>query len=333
MLTHDLHCIGASAGGVEALQQLLAGLPRDLPATVCIVLHTAPASLGMLPSVLQRACVLPVVSPQDRQPFARGCVYVAPPDQHLLVMGDRIRVVRGPKENRHRPAIDPLFRSAAWSFGPRVVGIVLTGMLDDGTAGLWAIKMCGGVSVVQDPAEALYAEMPLNAIRNVEIDHRLPVNQIAPLLTELAHRPIRPLPPPDRADRLRVESEFAMLDRESRDMNLLEGKPTTFTCPSCHGSLWELTEGGLLRFRCHTGHAFGTESLQAAQADALEEALYAALRALEEKAFVSRRLAEHDRDKHPDASAQLVREATQLEERAGLIRQLVSQPLPQPEKG
>src|SRR5262245_54623082 len=146
MPNHDLHCIGASAGGVDALRRLLSGLPSDFPATVCIVLHTAPSPTSLLTEVLQLHCDLPVISPQDRQPFERGCVYVAPPDRHLLVMGDRMRVVRGPKENRHRPGIDPLFRSAAWSFGPRVVGVVLTGMLDDGTAGLWAIKMCGGVS-------------------------------------------------------------------------------------------------------------------------------------------------------------------------------------------
>ena len=323
MANHDLHCIGASAGGVEALQRLLGGLPRDFPATVCIVLHTAPVALGMLASVLQRSCNLPVVAPQDRQPFELGHVYIAPPDRHLLVMGDRMRVVRGPKENRHRPAIDPLFRSAAWSFGPRVVGVVLTGMLDDGTAGLWAIKMCGGVSIVQDPAEASYPDMPENAIKNVQIDHCVPLAEIAGILSELARQPAAPLPTPDRADRFRIESEFAMLDRESKDMSLLEAKPTNFTCPSCHGVLWELTEGGLLRFRCHTGHAFGAETLRHAQSEALEEALYAAMRALEEKAAASRRLAEHNGEKDPQESARLQEEATKMEERAELMRKLV----------
>lgn len=305
------------------MQQLLSGLPGDFPGAVCVVLHTAASSHGMLPTVLQRTCPLPVLSPQDKQPLEMGRVYVAPPDRHLLVMGDRIRVVRGPKENRHRPAIDPLFRSAAWSFGPRVVGVVLTGMLDDGTAGLWAIKMCGGVSVVQDPEDAYYPDMPENAIKNVEIDHRLPLASIAELLDRLAREPVAPLPTPDRADRYRVESEFAMLDRESKDMSLLEAKPTNFTCPSCHGTLWELTEGGMLRFRCHTGHAFGAESLREAQSEALEEALYAAMRALEEKAAASRRLAEHNGEKDPSERARLEDEATRMEERAELVRQLV----------
>src|SRR5579872_4446515 len=149
MFNRDVHCVGASAGGVPALQRLLSGLPGDLPASVCIVLHTAPITPSALGDVLQKDCALPVVWPLDKQPFERGHVYVAPPDHHLLVVRDRLRVVRGPKENRHRPAVDPLFRSAAWSLGPRVIGVVLTGMLDDGTAGLWAIKTCGGVAVVQ----------------------------------------------------------------------------------------------------------------------------------------------------------------------------------------
>src|SRR5262249_52473712 len=162
--------------------------------------------------------------------------------------------------NRHRPAVDPLFRSAAWSLGPRVVGVVLTGMLDDGTAGLWAIKTCGGVAVVQDPLDAAFPSMPQNALNAVEIDHCLPIDRIAALLTGLAREPIPSVFTPDKADQFRIESEFAMLERESKDMNLLNAKSTAFTCPTCHGALWELTEGDLLRFRCHTGHAFGAES-------------------------------------------------------------------------
>ena len=323
MFHRDVHCIGASAGGVTALQRLLCELPRDLPASVCIVLHTSPITPSSLTSVLQARCPLPVISPQDDEPIERGRVYIAPPDHHLLLFRDRLRVVRGPKENRHRPAVDPLFRSAAWSLGPRVVGVVLTGMLDDGTAGLWAIKACAGIAVVQDPLSAAFPSMPQNALNAVEIDYCLPLDRIAALLDELARQPVASIPAPDRADQFRIESEFAMLERESRDMNLLHAKPTGFTCPSCHGALWELTEGDLLRFRCHTGHAFGSESLQAAQSEALEEALYAALRALEEKASASRRLAQHDGNRRPEETARLQQEAQNLEERAELMRQLL----------
>lgn len=324
MPTHDIHCIGASAGGVDALQRLLSALPANHSAAVCIVLHTAPIGPGKLAHVLQRECLLPVSSPQDEQPFEAGRVYVAPPDRHLLVMGNRLRVVRGPKENRHRPAIDPLFRSAAWTFGPRVVGVVLTGMLDDGTAGLWAIKMCGGVTVIQDPDEAPYPSMPLSARNNVEIDHSLRLDEIAPLLDQLARKPVASQPAPDRADQYRVESEFCTMDRESKDMDLLPAKLTTLTCPSCNGTLWEFNEGGRLRFRCHTGHAFGPESLLAEQADSLEEALYAAMRALQEQSTASRMLAEHHRMIDPQESQRLEAEARKAEERANTLRQLVS---------
>src|SRR5215469_16540682 len=171
---HDIVAIGASAGAIEALTALVGALPADFPGTLFIVVHTSPDACSKVPQILGRAGVLPVVAPQDMTVFAPGRIYVSSPNRHMLLERDHVRIVRGPKENRHRPAIDPLFRSAAWAYGPRVVGVILTGSGDDGAAGQWAIKSCGGTTVVQDPATAAHPEMPESALLHNEIDHILP---------------------------------------------------------------------------------------------------------------------------------------------------------------
>ncbi|MHB8597769.1 MAG: chemotaxis protein CheB [Ktedonobacteraceae bacterium] len=187
MPEHDIIVIGASAGGVEALITLTATLPPNLQAAVFIVLHIPAQSPSMLPDILNRAGSLKVVSATDNAKIEYGHIYVAPPDFHLLVESEHIRVVSGPRENRHRPAIDPLFRSAASAYGSRVMGVILTGSLDDGTAGLQAIKRCGGLAIVQDPQDALFPSMPLSALANVQVDYTLPLAQIGPLLGNLSH--------------------------------------------------------------------------------------------------------------------------------------------------
>src|SRR5262245_48658533 len=179
---HDIITIGASAGGVETLSRLVATLPADLPASLFVVLHIDPEAPSVLGGILSAAGKLPAVEATDGAPIEHGKIYVGTANCHLLVEPDRVRVVHGPKENRHRPAIDPLFRSAAWAFGRRVVGVVLTGMLDDGSAGLWAIKSCGGVTVVQDPAEAYFPDMPANALVHLKVDYSLPIAEMGPLL-------------------------------------------------------------------------------------------------------------------------------------------------------
>src|SRR5689334_11676330 len=226
------------------------------------------------------------------------------------------------KKNRHRPAVDPLFRSAAWAYHSRVVGVVLSGNLDDGTAGLSAIKACGGMAVVQDPAEALFSDMPFNALRNVAVDHQLTIKQIARLLNDLANRTT-----PDASDHvsspIQTEVEFIKMTKEAEDMSQLGGNPTAFACPSCHGALWELQNGNLTRYRCHTGHAFSPESLLAEQSDAIEQALYSAFRALREKATALRRLAARF-DNMPELQRDYELRANDAEKSADSIRDLLN---------
>lgn len=286
----DIVVIGASAGGVEALTGLVRKLPAGLGASLFVVLHMAAKQKSMLPRILSAAGPLPAKHARDGEPIVSGRIYVAPPDHHLLLHETHVRVVRGPSENGHRPAIDPLFRTAASSFGPRVIGVVLSGALDDGTAGLVAIKGHGGLALVQDPNEALVDMMPRSALENVEIDHVLPISEMAALLPALVRE--EAAPPPARSALLEEESA---LQPTGAAGELKVGVPSGLGCPACGGVLNELHEGDLLRFRCRLGHAFAPESLYDEQRGALESALWAALRALEEQEALGRRMAEHAR--------------------------------------
>ena len=287
----DIIVIGASAGGVEALKQLVHGLPADLPAAVFVVLHVPPHGPSVLPRILTRAGRLPAAHPADGQPIRPGTITVAPPDYHLLVKPGHVRLTRGPRENGHRPAADALFRTAARSYGGRVVGVVLSGVLDDGTAGLAAVKRAGGLAVVQHPDDALYAGMPQSAIDNVAVDYTLPVADLAALLTRLATEPA-PAPHPGLSPDGDKEADMAELEPGAVHAHHRPGTPSAFGCPECGGVLWELRDGDLLRFRCRVGHAWSADSLLAEQSDGLEAALWSALRALEEQAALSRRMAD-----------------------------------------
>jgi two-component system chemotaxis response regulator CheB len=322
-LMHDIVVIGASAGGVPTLQRLVGALPEDLRAALFVVLHLSAEARSELPAILGRAGPLRAVAAADGMPIEHGRIHVAPPDHHLLVEPERIVVTRGPRENRHRPAIDPLFRSAAWAYGPRVVGLVLSGTLDDGTAGLWAIKSCGGTTVVQEPGDALHPEMPQNALTHNRVDHRLPLDEMAPLLTRLAHEPVAAKP--TRApDSIHDELEFARMRRGLHDQPP-RGTLTPFTCPSCHGALWELDEGGHLRYRCHTGHAFSHSSLLVEQGTQVEESIYTALRAVEEKSLALRRLAARWPERFPVVKAEYETRARELDTASGVLRRLLGQ--------
>jgi two-component system chemotaxis response regulator CheB len=299
---HDIIVVGASAGGVEALADFAARLPAGLPAAVFVVLHMPAYGHSVLPEILNRRGPLPAAHPQDGEPIEMGRIYVAPPDYHLLMKAGYILLTRGPAENNHRPAIDTLFRSAARSYGPRVVGVVLSGTLDDGTSGLQAIKMRGGLALVQAPAEAMFAGMPQSAIENVAVDAVQAVAELAKTVVRLAGKPAAQEDPPVTPN---LVEDVAVAEM---DLNALgdraEGTPSGFSCPDCHGVLWEISEGELVRFRCRVGHAFSPDSLLASQSESLEEALWAALRALEESAALAERLQSRSAERGHVLSAQ-----------------------------
>ena len=316
--------VGASAGGVEAMTRLVAGLPADFPGSLFFVLHLPAQASSALPAILSRAGRLPAVHPIDGEPIARGRIYVAPPDHHLIVERGTVRLSRGPRENRHRPSVDVLFRSAARAYGARAVGVVLSGTLDDGTAGLVAIKRLGGAAIVQEPDDALLSGMPQSALDHVRVDHVAPASEIGTLLTALAAEPL-----PKRGavgvpdDEMEQEVEIDELDPEG-----LEGKrpgtPARFGCPDCGGVLWEIDEEGLLRFRCRVGHAFSADSLLSAEAEQLEDALWAALRALRETMELSRRLAKRSEEQGQHAlGVRFAERADEAEQRAEVIRRVL----------
>jgi len=330
---HDIVVIGASSGGVEALMELAADLPENLPAAVFVVLHLAEESPSVLPKILARSGPLEAVRAEDGQRVEQGRIYVAPPAYHLLLENGRVRVASGPKENRHRPAVDPLFRSAAVACGPRVVGVVLTGAGGDGTAGLLAVKRRGGVAVVQNPEEALFAGMPQSALEHADVDHCLPLTKIAPLLAHLSREEIpaekegahRTVP-----EDMEFESKIAGLDPASAvGSDYQIGELSAFTCPECTGPLFEIRDRTLLRYRCRVGHAFTAQSVLDDKAEALENALYVALNTLEESAAMSRTLANRAREHRQEHAATRFEErARKAREQVDLIRRVLSDGTP-----
>lgn len=321
---HDVIVVGASAGGVEALIALASSLHADLPAAIFLVLHIPAQSPSLLPDILNRAGPLHALHPVDGEAIHHGHIYIAPPDHHLLVEEGTIRVVRGPKENRHRPAIDPLFRSAARTYGTRVVGVVLTGSMDDGTAGLLAIKRRGGIAVAQDPQDALFSSMPQSAIAHVEVDHVVPLSGIGPLLAQLSHEAAAQGSYPISKD-MEMETKLAAMDTNEGQDREHVGTPSVFSCPECGGVLWEMHDGNLLRFRCRVGHAYSVDSILAGQNEAVEEALWTALKTLEESASFSRRLASDARKGGKEWLAKRFDEKMQeAEQQAAVIRQVLA---------
>jgi two-component system chemotaxis response regulator CheB len=302
MAERDIVVIGASAGGVEELRSLVGGLPAGLPAAVLIVRHIPPRSPSALPVILARSGPLPAEHAIDGQPLECGRIYVAPADHHLVVADEHVSLSRGPAENGHRPAVDPLFRSVARAFGPRVIGVVLSGARDDGTGGLASIVRRGGVALVQDPADALHPSMPRSAIEHVEVHKSLPATALGPLIGELAgggrgddtgpglvrvrpgaKRPAAEVADGELAEEIAV-TEFAVTEPRYLD------NPAGFGCPSCHGALFALDGEPVPRYRCRVGHAWSPETLLDEQASALEGALWMALRSLEEKSALSGRM-------------------------------------------
>ncbi|MEU4692734.1 chemotaxis protein CheB [Actinoplanes sp. NPDC023714] len=285
----DVVAVGASAGGVEALRALAAGLPRDYPGSVLVVLHVPREAPSALPQILTRSGPLPASQAADGEELRAGHIYVAPGDHHLLLLDGHLRLSRGPAENGHRPAVDPLFRSVARTRGRRAIGVVLSGSRDDGAAGLAAIAARGGVTVVQDPADAFTPWMPRAALERVSPDHVVPAAKIGGLIAGITAMELPPQGPaaPDPL----FDAEVAAADLLPVTSDHL-APPAGYGCPNCGGSLFLVEEDPIPRFRCRVGHAWSPESLLDEQAETLESALWMALRALEEKATLSRRMAE-----------------------------------------
>ena len=316
----DIIVIGASAGGVQALCKVIEDLPAGFPAAVFVVLHVSPDGYSALPAILSRSGSLPASHPADGEVIRPGRVYVAPPDRHLAIQNSHIHLSRNATENGHRPAVDVLFRTAARSYGPRVAGVVLTGNLDDGTVGLAAIKKCGGVAVVQDPKDADYPGMPTSALANVDVDHVLPLAGIGGLLGSLPYEP-RPAGE-GGCDEIEEEPDAMGVSEEPEITRGAE--PSGLTCPECGGSLFEKPGEHPLHFRCRTGHAYSPESLISKQYHALEGSLWAALRALEENASLSRRLEERSR-RHGNtfSSRRYEKRAQEAEKHADVLRKIL----------
>ena len=318
LVYRDMVAIGASAGGVEALRELMSGLPPDLRAAVLVVLHLPATGRSVLPAILARAGPLPATVPADGQPLERAHVYVAPPDRHLLVMGERMRLTAGPRENGHRPAIDPLFRSVARAYGPRAVAVVLSGNLDDGAAGARLVKNRGGGVLVQDPDDTLYPEMPISAAAVTDVDACLPAAELAARLCELLEEPVR-----DRGEEELEERE----SRETEDLaeaeRAVNGRPTELACPECGGPLLERDEGPLVRFACRVGHVFSPDSLMAEHGKELERALWSALRSLEERADLYRRMARRAGNR-PAVHRRFVGRSEAAEEHADALRDAIA---------
>jgi two-component system chemotaxis response regulator CheB len=323
MAVRNVIVVGASAGGIEVLKVVVRSLPADLDAAMFVVVHIAPHSPPVLASILQRHTMLSVVSAEDGAAIRAGTITVGVPDHHLLLEPTRIRLTRGPRENRSRPSIDVLFRSAAQAHSTRVIGTVLTGNLDDGTAGLWWIRDRGGIAIVQQPESAEFPSMPRNALRYAGADHVVEPNAIGPLLAELSRaRAQRPESAPD--PELELQVAVAAQERDSSIRLAAGAEPSPYACPECHGVLFRSRSAGIPAFRCHTGHAYSIGSLLAELSSRAEDAQWNALRAMEEEAFVLKELAARpDLPEGADLRAKLEEQAELSAARVERLRSVI----------
>lgn len=351
MPQRDIIVIGGSAGSFEPVKKIIAGLPASFPASILIAVHMMAEFPSLLEEHLGSNSRLPVMQAEDQEPIRRGHIYVARPDYHLTLESGKMRVVKGPRENRHRPAIDPLFRTAARVYGERVIGVILSGNHDDGSLGLYAVKQRGGTAIVQDPNEAAWSEMPRRALAYATPHYVLKARDILPNLVNLVQidqneilMPSRKAPKSNgrshKGGRVRAPAKKASganggtgrggsgpIVGGEPEQNLKaayfdegQGTPSVFACPECHGVLWEVKEGDLVQFRCRVGHSYGSESLAMELSETSESALWAAMRALEEKAAMQRRIADginadgksasrlRDQSAADDANARIIRD-------------------------
>jgi two-component system chemotaxis response regulator CheB len=322
MERRNIIVVGASAGGLEAIRRFVAGFPPDTDVSILIVWHIAPNVTGILPRVLNKDRGLFATHAVDGERLETRRVYIAPPDHHLVVERDVLRVSKGPKENRFRPAIDPLFRSAALVYGPRVIGIILSGALSDGSAGLWAVKNFGGIAVVQDPNEAEVQSMPQSALNAVQVDYKLKVSEMGPVIQNLSTELVDERPPDDsqEAHHLAQEVDIAMGKTAAGYKVFEQRKISRLTCPDCHGALSSISEGGLVRFRCHTGHAFSIGALLDNIGIEIEEYLWNAVRAAQEATMLLNNLGDHFAEYNdPKTAAMYFNKAKETERRLSAI--------------
>lgn len=318
--------VGASAGGMDAFTRLAAHLDPELPAAICFVIHTSGEPPTSFAATLTRNGPFTAVFPGDGESLQKGCIYLAQPDRHLVVSNGQVRLLHGPRENWNRPAIDPLFRSAAVHYRTRAVGLLLTGLLDDGTDGLQAIRRCGGRTVVQDPADAQFGDMPRHAVQKGYVDHIVPLAAMPELLMRLAQTPSSPDPPvPEELVR---EVSFTERGALAFEYPEFAWDQTALACPECGGPLWERKEGGGM-FGCTVGHRFGPQSLMALQDQSIEQSLWTALRLLEERSTVQRRLAgEEARLGHAEQSRSYQNQAVESQVLAERLRDLLRRTRP-----
>lgn len=316
--------IGGSTGGFEAFKQIIQRLPPDLDASIFIVWHMSANGRGILPEVLNKFNTVWAAHAYDKEPIKSNRIYVAPPDHHMLVEEGSIRVTRGPKENRFRPAVDPLFRSAAYAYGNRVIGVILSGALDDGTAGLWRIKHSGGLAVVQDPAEAEASSMPENALREVAVDYCVPLAEIPALLIKLSSEEVSEDATGMKDEKTKIEIGIAAQANGLIKGSLDIGALSPFTCPECHGVLSKIMDGDLARFRCHTGHAYSVDTLMATLTEKIEDSLYNALRGMDESILLLNHVGDHYAEANqPKLAAAYFNKAKEAGDRSDLVRTTV----------
>jgi two-component system chemotaxis response regulator CheB len=318
--------IGASAGGFEAIKTIVKNLPDNFQTPIFIVWHISPDIRGILPQVLNKENKIPAAHAYNAEPIKPNRIYIAPPDHHLLVEKDKLLVTHGPKENRFRPAVDPLFRSAAYAYGNRVIGVVLSGALDDGTAGLWAIKHYGGTAIVQDPMNAEVASMPENALRQVNVDYCLGVSEISQLLVRLSKEEVNKNTTVMKDEQTKKEIEIAMGDNALKDGVLKLGTLSPLTCPECHGVLVRLQNDNLIRYRCHTGHAYSADTLLEAITERIENSLYSAVRGMDESTLLLNHLGDHLAESNqPKLAAVYFKKAKEAQEKSNLVRTAILQ--------
>ena len=326
MALRNIIVIGASAGGFEALKKLVKGLPEDLAAAVFVVWHLPANAFGILPSVLEKEGLLPAANGIDGEEIKMGRIYVAPPDHHLLVEENRVRVTKGPKENRFRPAVDALFRSAAFAYNARVIGVVLSGALNDGTAGLWTIKYRGGTAVVQEPSDAEFPSMPESALREVDVDYSVPVSEMADLLIGLTSEKTletREISM-DENKKTEIEVRIALEDSAFEAGVMKLGEVSPFTCPDCHGVLIKIKDGKINRFRCHTGHAYSADTLLANVTERIEDSMWSAMREMEESIMLLRQMSnDFAESNHKQMAEVFLQKAVEAENRVKSIRKVV----------